>query len=703
MHPALRFRLMLASAVLALAAGAPANGSSIVIPSDASLAGKSELVVIGRVLAVAPVERGGKIWTESTLLVEERLKGISDDVIILREPGGELDGRATVIFGAPALSAGERALLFLIRAPDGSHRVADLAAGKFSERMDRAGTRFWFRNLRESGLAEVGPRQERPGLQREAATFERELRGAAPDERAYLLSFSDLSEGSVEADFTLVSEPRVQRWFSFEDGDPAGWAAVGRQAGYDGGGHRELAAAILAWTACPGAKIDYFFAGESTALPAGTRVANGVNEVFFNDPLDEIRGSWNGRDGIVAIGGFNAVLTPRTWTAPFAAGPSHPGDTSAAWIIVEAGVVVQDGITPSRGVGSGMLAEILAHELGHTLGLGHSPDPRALMYPSLQNLGPYLRDDDRLAARWLYPGAGDAPSPSLAAPTGLSVSSVTSESVRLTWTDNAAGELVQTIYSRLTGGSFAKLRDVGANVTVANVTGLGPGKEYEFQITARGSAEESAPSNVAAAAIPRPELDPAFTVGPRAGIAGITTFSFYDQSKGGVVSRAWAFGDGGSSTAANPTHVFRDAGTFEVTLRVRDDRGEERTARRTVAVAAPPPLVADFVWAPGTVVVGETVRFADRSSGAPTSWIWTFGDGTASTERDPSKRFDAPGRYSVTLEVAGSLQTSRISRWIEVSEGTPDADAASGFIRDPGVSRPEAPDAAGSLQTGSSP
>jgi PKD repeat protein len=665
---ALRFRLLLAFAAVALTAGAAAEASSIVVPSDASLVAKSDLIVIGRVLEARAVERNGKIWTESTILVEDRLKGVSDDIVTVREPGGELAGRTTVVFGSPEIVAGERALLFLTAAPADAYRIADLAAGKFSPRIDRAGTRFWFRDLQRSGLAVVGSREARPDLQREAAAFEGHVRGGAPDGRSYLRAFSDVAEGSVEADFALVSEPRVQRWFSFEDGAPAGWTALGRQTGYAGGGHQELAGAIVAWTACPGAKIEYFFAGESTVPPVGTGVANGVNEVFFNDPLDEISGSWNGRDGVVAVGGFDAILAKRPWAAGFAEDPSHPAGASEAWVIVEADVVVQDGIAPSRGMGSMALAEILAHELGHTLGLGHSSDPRALMYASLQNLGPYLREDDRRAARWLYPGPDEPASPPvLAAPSALAVSSVTSENVRLAWSDNASGEMVQTIYARPSGGAFAKLRDIAPNVTVANVTGLAPGREYELQITARGPADESSPSNIAVAAVPRPTLESAFTVGPPAGTAGITTFSFYDQSKGTIVSREWTFGDGASSAAAHPTHVFREAGSFEITLRVRDDRGEERTARRTVAVAAPPPLAADFTWAPGGVVAGEVILFADRSSGAPTDWTWSFGDGTASTERDPSKRFAAPGTYPVALEIADGTQTARISRSVDVA------------------------------------
>lgn len=56
------------------------------------------------------------------------------------------------------------------------------------------------------------------------------------------------------------------------------------------------------------------------------------------------------------------------------------------------------------------LLTVAAHEIGHTLGLAHSSDPNALMYPSYS--GPYrtLGDDDIAGVQALY-GVGSAPEP----------------------------------------------------------------------------------------------------------------------------------------------------------------------------------------------------------------------------------------------------------------------------------------------------
>ncbi|GGE83607.1 collagenase ColA [Priestia taiwanensis] len=53
---------------------------------------------------------------------------------------------------------------------------------------------------------------------------------------------------------------------------------------------------------------------------------------------------------------------------------------------------------------------------------------------------------------------------------------------------------------------------------------------------------------------------------------------------GKIASYAWNFGDGKTSTEANPTHAYSKEGTYTVTLTVTDDKGASTTAETKVTV-----------------------------------------------------------------------------------------------------------------------
>src|SRR5262249_25235798 len=62
------------------------------------------------------------------------------------------------------------------------------------------------------------------------------------------------------------------------------------------------------------------------------------------------------------------------------------------------------------------------------------------------------------------------------------------------------------------------------------------------------------------------------------------------------------------------------------------------------------PPIADYSFAPATVNEGSPMNFTDRSQAgsAPlVSWLWEFGDGSASTQRDSVHTFPDNGDYTV--------------------------------------------------------
>lgn len=63
------------------------------------------------------------------------------------------------------------------------------------------------------------------------------------------------------------------------------------------------------------------------------------------------------------------------------------------------------------------------------------------------------------------------------------------------------------------------------------------------------------------------------------------------------------------------------------------------------------PPTAAFSGTPTTVCAGGTVSFTDLSTGAPTSWTWSFpgGSPSSSTSQNPTITYNTPGVYNVQL------------------------------------------------------
>lgn len=658
----------------------PAAATTIVMPTDEDLIEKSPLIVRGTVVQSRPVALHGGIWTETVLEVHETIKGEASSRIVIREVGGQIGDREVVVFGSPDYEEGQEVLAFLTPTPRGDHQTIDLFAGKFSEEWTIDGQRLWYRNLEVPQVQlldqDFEPIRDSRDVQRDASRFTAYLRdrvSGKPGNPNYGVDSPRLIE-SFQQNFTLIGEPTVYRWFAFEDGKSVEWKGVGAQSGYAGGGTVDTQTAIASWSGYADANIRYVWGGVISAAPGGMDSGNGVNEIIFEDPLNEIAGTWDGRGGVVGLGGFNRVAGARSWTSPFAADSTHPARNYTAYDIVEGNLVIQDGVSPSKGISASRFAEILAHELGHTLGFGHSANSSALMYSSVTGLGPSLRDDDQVAARWLYPassgGGGSTPIP--ASPSNLAAQALNGTTARLSWKDNSGTETSQTVWIDQ-GSGFAALQSVAANVQSLDVGGLQSGATYSFRITASNGSGSSQPSNTASVTMPEGAINASFALSPSSGTAGVTSFTFTDQSSGPISSWQWSFGDGTGTTSRHASHVYASPGSYTVTLTVRSATGKQSVASRSVSVNAPAvtPVSAAFTVSPGTGTAGSTTfTFTDQSTGPVASWQWSFGDGSGSSARHPSHVYSSAGTYSVTLTVFGS-SGQQSSRTQQLAVGSP--------------------------------
>ena len=81
---------------------------------------------------------------------------------------------------------------------------------------------------------------------------------------------------------------------------------------------------------------------------------------------------------------------------------------------------------------------------------------------------------------------------------------------------------------------------------------------------------------------------------------------------------------------------------------------------------------ADFAANVTSGPVPLVVQFTDLSTGDPTSWLWSFGDGATSTDQNPIHIYTAAGTYTVSLTVSNSAGSDEISitDYITVEHGT---------------------------------
>jgi PKD repeat protein len=144
----------------------------------------------------------------------------------------------------------------------------------------------------------------------------------------------------------------------------------------------------------------------------------------------------------------------------------------------------------------------------------------------------------------------------------------------------------------------------------------------------------------------------AFVGSPTSGCAPLTV-NFTDQSTGDISTWSWTFGDGGTSTAPNPSHQYWVPGDYTVTLNVSGTCGSDGETK-TGYIHVDETLIAAFSGTPTSGCVPLDVGFTDESVGNITSWAWTFGDGGTSAAQNPSHQYAAPGDYTVTLTVTGA-------------------------------------------------
>lgn len=420
----------------AVALTTPAAALVYVLPTDDSMVERSGTIVFGEVLSASPGLRDGSAFTDYAFQVEEVLKGtVPGGTIIVRQPGGLLPGGiATRVQGLPMLAAGDRVLLFLDPLAD-AYRPVEFALGVFFEVQTARGPLL----IREPSLdGEVTlpgdpAAADRARLPRDSSGFRRWITDRATGvERSADYFLVEPPDGpiAVRSPFTVTRSPDEcfhdglpLRWREFDSGGSVGFTVqAGGQAGVPGGGLSEVQAGMQAWNSVSGSRANLVLHGTSNREFSIDGV-DGANSISYEDPFDEIPGTFQpGEGGVIAITHVYFYCGDPVVPHPI------PGNRSVeALALIEANIATQDGFEDWLALSRNPREnheEIMAHELGHAIGIGHScgdaksPPCDAVTREAIMRArargdgrGARLNSDDRAAARHLYPVPGMDPEP----------------------------------------------------------------------------------------------------------------------------------------------------------------------------------------------------------------------------------------------------------------------------------------------------
>ncbi|QKJ29077.1 PKD domain-containing protein [Mucilaginibacter mali] len=145
-----------------------------------------------------------------------------------------------------------------------------------------------------------------------------------------------------------------------------------------------------------------------------------------------------------------------------------------------------------------------------------------------------------------------------------------------------------------------------------------------------------------------------------------------DPKTVGIKSWSWDFGDAANSTASNPNnvtnqnpkHTFIKPGDYTVMLTVQNQNGCSTTSPPQTIHVNQSPTAAFTTSTPDceTRDITFNAQASAANEGTLTTWLWDFGDGTATVQKTNGQpfphQFAATGTYQISLTVTSSTGCS---------------------------------------------
>ncbi|HYO16235.1 MAG TPA: hypothetical protein VE685_23805 [Thermoanaerobaculia bacterium] len=406
--------------------------------SDRHLVASSRAILTGEVQKITSQRHQGNIYTYVGIDVEESLKGPfrEGQVVVLRQLGGTVGEVTSTLAGAPRFREGDRVLLFLDTWSDGALRVAHLFFGKYDLVVDedtgvvRAERRASVQLLPRKGVRSTAS-ADFEVFRREVQRWVRETAGreltpvrALEQPAEYGGRRGDRGLSVETSPFQLLPNHQglFWRWFEADSGqavitrvNPANAPVADFRDRTD--------RALSTWTQAPLNNRIWNNASPSVAatssliLQRGADIFtafsprrfdgfthDGVSVISYNDPLGQLQDP-SGCEGILAASLYiNGTADTRVVNG------------------VRFNRLLENDIVFNNGwIGCGFLEnsvtfeEITLHEVGHSIGLGHSEvtsrapgdNPAMQAFVHANGRGAKLGLDDLVGVTFIYPGAGN--------------------------------------------------------------------------------------------------------------------------------------------------------------------------------------------------------------------------------------------------------------------------------------------------------
>jgi hypothetical protein len=376
------------------------HASTVLYKTDAELVALSERVVHARVLRhryERPGGADGAIYTVTTLAVLEDFTGVQGDTLDVWELGGVIGNETMFVGGEVKYQVGAEVLVCLGRSSFGLRSVA-MGFSKFDvtpvAALNGPIDGRLTRNMRDTSIV-GGAAQSSERSLAEFRSLVAAVRGVSS--RRNSASASLVPDESVSEAFTFLGSG--WRWVEADSGTPVRYYRnLAHSSPLTSGNNidTQIQTALAAWTNPTTASITLQLAGTTNqADPFAAVSSSGAAVISFEDPTNEIT------NPTLAIGGGWAT----------SGGGTVNGTTFSRF--TRGFVIFQNAADlPSSYRSPQDFTRVLEHEVGHTIGLGHSTLSTSIMYASCcltsTPIAPALGPDDLAGLNFIYPSGAAA-------------------------------------------------------------------------------------------------------------------------------------------------------------------------------------------------------------------------------------------------------------------------------------------------------